>query len=201
MNHNGDNRHNDEQHYEEFELTPSEKKALDELPRDCEPSQALEDRLVNVLRERGLLKPARHRVIELTAGRMATVAAACLVLLVTGFVLGQWAESRRMGGDDLIIHGKDHFSEAAYLQQAGSAYVQALQRLNELPNTLNGDQALQGREVALITLCTAADKITRLVPKDLLAGRLLTTLERDSRTRVVGGPGEVTIEANKVIEF
>ena len=201
MNHNDDNGHNNGQFRGEFELTPSEKEVLEKLPRDREPSQALENRLVGALRERGFLRPARHPVIELTAGRIAAVAAACLLLLITGFVFGQWSESRRMAGDELIMEGTDSFSGAAHLQQAGSAYVQALQRMSDDPSTPNGDQALQGREVALTTLCKAADEITRLVPRDLLAGQLLATLEHDSRTRAIGEAGEITIEANKVIEF
>jgi hypothetical protein len=199
MNDHNKNRHDDGKQQEEFELTAAEKKALKKLPRDRISNRAQEDRLVAVLRERGLLKPPRRRVIELTAWRIAAVAAACVVLLTTGFVLGQWTGSRRIASDDHIL--QDDFSAAASLQQAGSAYLLALGRLVAVPDSVDGQQATQGREVALSTLCTAADRVTRLVPKNVLAGQLLAALDTDSEDGAIGGHGEVTIEGSRVIEF
>jgi len=201
MNDFNSNHHDDEKHQEEFELTAAEKKALEKLPRDRISSRALEDRLVGLLRERGFLKPPRRRVIDLTAWRKVAISAACVVLLLTGFMLGQWTGSRRLASDNSILQGRDDFSVAASLQQAGSAYLLALERLAALPDSINGQQSIQGREVALSTLCTAADQVTRLVPKNVLAGQLLAALDTDSDERVAEGHDKVTLESNRVIEF
>ena len=201
MNDLNNNRHDDEKHQEELELTAAEKKALEELPRNRVPSRVLEDRLVGVLRERGFLNPPRRRIIEITAGRIAAVAAACLVLLAAGFALGQWVGARQLVSDDPILQGRDDFSVAASLQQKGSAYLRALQRFAELPNSIDSNQANQGREIALSTLCAAADEVTRLVPQDVLAGQLSAALDTDSDARSIGERGEVTIERGRIIEF
>ncbi len=201
MKDHNNNRHDGEKFQEEFELTAAEKKALEELPRDRMPSDALEEHVVNMLRERGFVTPPRYRVIEITARRMAAVAAACVVLLATGFVLGQWTGSRQPASDQPILQGRDDLSAAASLQQAGSAYLLALEHLAALPDSIDGQQATQGREVALSTLCTAADQVTRLVPKNELAGQLLAAIESDPARRKVKDRGSAAIEGTRIIEF
>jgi hypothetical protein len=191
------NKHNDDEKLrEEFELTPSEKKALETLPRDRIPNAELEDRVVGALRDRGLLVPSRRRVIELTARRIAAVVAASLVLLAVGFALGQWVGARQVASGGFVAPEISETSVAATLQQAGSAYVMALQRFVELPDSVNSDQAVQGREVALMTLYTAADQVTRLVPKNELARQLLIAIDADPGERTSGVSG-----ATGVIEF
>lgn len=196
------NKHSDDEILKgEFELTPSEKKALETLPRDRIPNAALEDRVVSALRDHGLLAPQRRRVIELTARRIATVVAACLVLLVVGFAFGQWVGARQVARDDIISPETSDISVAATLQQAGSAYVMALQRFAELPDSVNGDQAFQGRVVALTTLYTAADQVTRLVPKNELARQLLAAIDADPEVRTAEEVGDAATSGTKVIEF
>lgn len=197
-----DNKHNgDEKSPEEFELTPEEKKALETLPRDRMPSAALEDRVVGALRDRGVLEPPHRRVIELTARRITTVVAASLALLAGGFALGQWAGARQIASDDFVAPVESDVSVAATLQRAGSAYVMALERFAALPDSVNGDQAVQGREVALTTLYTAADQVTRLVPKNELAKQLLVAIDADPTAQSAAANGVATTIGNRVIEF
>ena len=77
----------------------------------------------------------------------------------------------------------------------------SFQRFAELPDSINGAQAVQGREVALTTLYTAADQVTRLVPKDELARQILSAIDTYPviQTTIVGptGAGGTT----QVIEF
>ena len=190
MNDKQNKRNEDEKLHETFELTPDERKALDMLPRDRMPSPALEDRVVRALRDRGLLAPPRRRVIELTARRISAAAAACFALLIVGFALGQWTGAGQLAEGDTTVPAAGDISAAATLQQAGSAYVMALQRFAELPDSANGDQAFQGRVVALTTLYTAADQVARLVPKNELARQLLVAINAD--------PGAVTGEVSNV---
>ena len=194
------NNHNDDENLQEhFELAPDEKKGLDMLPRDLMPTAALEDRVVGALRDRGLLAPPHRRVIKLTTRRIATAVAACFVLLIAGFALGHWVGAQQAAGGDTIAPEADDISVAATLQRAGSAYVMALQRFAALPDSVNGDQAFQGRVVALTTLYTAADQVTRLVPKNELARQLLAAIDADPGTvmdNVSGVPG-----GTRVIEF
>ena len=44
-----------EDEMDEFELTPEEKMAFQRLPKEAEPSQLLEERVVRSLREEGIL--------------------------------------------------------------------------------------------------------------------------------------------------
>jgi len=178
-----DNTHNNDQ--KEFELTPSEKKALETLPRDQLPNAALEERVVGALRDRGIIVPPRRRVIELTSSRIAAAVAACLVLVAVGFAFGQWVGTRQTTADDFFPLETSDISVAATLQQAGSAYVLALQHLATLPDSVNGNQAVQGREVALTTLYTAADQVTRLVPKNELARQLLVAINAYQDEQVI----------------
>jgi hypothetical protein len=194
-----ENKRNEEELPETFEPTPAEKNALEMLPRDRMPSTGLEDRVVGALRDRGVLVTPRRRVIELTARRIATIAAACIVLLAVAFTLGQWVGARQTARDDLVEPETSDISVAATLQQAGSAYVLALQHFAELPDSIDGNQAVQGREVALATLYTAADQVTRLVPKNELARQLLTAIDADPDAETEG-VSNVT-GGTRVIEF
>jgi hypothetical protein len=199
-NHNG-KREDDEKDEAAFELTASEKKAMEKLPRDLVPTRWLEDRVVRALRERGFLKPHRSRVVELTGWRIAVAAAACVVLLAIGFVFGQRTGSGQPTSADLYLQERNDLSVATSLQHAGSAYLLALERLTTIPDSADGQQAVQGREVALTTLCTAADQVTRLVPKNELAEQLLDAIESGPTKQKVEGRGDVTIEYNRIIEF
>jgi hypothetical protein len=74
----------------------------------------------------------------------------------------------------------DDFAVAASLQQAASAYVIALEDLEASLQTAGGEQAHQGREVALASLYSAADRVARFVPGDRLVERFreaVTALE------------------------
>jgi hypothetical protein len=201
MNDQDNKRNDDEKLRKESELTPPEKKALETLPRDRMPNAALEDRVVGALRDRGVLVSPRRRVIELTARRITTIVAASLALLAGGFAFGQWVGARQVANDDFIAPEISDISVAATLQQAGSAYVMALQRFAELPDSVNGDQAVQGREVALTTLYTAADQVTRLVPKNELARQLLVAIDADPVARTAEVSGDAVTGGNRIIEF
>jgi len=172
-----DKQNGDQKTPDEVELTPSEKQAYETLPRDRMPNAALEDRVAGALRQRGVLAPAKGRVIHITTRRIAAVVAASLTLLAGGFALGQWAGARQAPAADFVSPESSDISVAATLQRTGSEYVLALERFAELPDSVNGDQAVQGREVALTTLYTAADQVTRLVPKDELARQLLLAID------------------------
>jgi hypothetical protein len=99
-----------------------------------------------------------------------------------GFALGHWSGARDAGvlidtrvGLPTSAAGK--LSAAAAVQEIGTAYVQALENLAALPDSVNGGERLQGREVALTTFYTAADQVTKLVPKDYLARQLLMAID------------------------
>jgi hypothetical protein len=182
------------QPHEEIELTPQEKKAFETLPRDKMPSAALEDRVVGALQRRGVVEAPRGRVVVLNARRIAAVVAASVALIAGGFAMGQWAGARQAPSDDIVAPEANDISIAATLQRTGSEYVQALELLAALPVSADGELAVQGREVALTTLYTAADQITRLVPKEELARQLLTAIE-------AGPSAGAPVEGTQVIEF
>jgi len=69
------------------ELTPEEKEALKNLPRERMPGAALEGRVVGAMRERGFLARTRHTV-ALTGGRVATLVAASVALMFGAYSIG-----------------------------------------------------------------------------------------------------------------
>jgi len=201
MNDHDDERRDNLEADEAYELTPSEKKELEMLPRDRIPSAALEDRVVGVLRTRGILRPPRRRVIELAAWRIAVAAAACLILLTGGFAIGRYVGARGVANGSPIENEISDISVAASLQQTGTAYLKALRRLSELPDTAGEEHAAQGREVALTTLCTAAERIIRLVPQGELAGRLSAVLNRDLAVCATSGRVDILAGGDRIIGF
>jgi hypothetical protein len=165
-------------------LTPEERRGLDELPAERTPSDFLEERVVRSLRDRGLLRRERARVLELTRSRVAAAAAACFLLVVAGFAVGRWTSPSTAqephAPSSLTARHADNFAVAASLQEAASAYVIALEDLEASLQTAGGEQARQGREVALASLYSAADRVARLVPGERLAHRFreaVTALE------------------------
>ena len=164
------------------ELTPSEKKALETLPKERMPTAALEDRVVSALRDRGVLLARGRRVIRLTSLRVAGAVAAAVVLVLGGFTAGFWASSMSAARTPLYTRDLSNISTAATLQQAGTAYLIALEDLAALPDSTHGEEMLQGREVALRTLFTATEQVTRMVPKEYLAGQLLQVIQTSEET-------------------
>ncbi len=159
------------------ELTPSEKEAMETLPKERMPDAALEGRIVSSLHQRGILGHQRHRVVELTSLKVAGVIAASIVFIICGFVLGRWTVSRQPASVDTLLLTPGETSVAASLQQAGTAYVLALEHLASLPDSAQSDEKLQGREVALSTLYSAADEVTKIIPKQYLAEQLLQVID------------------------
>ena len=157
------------------ELTPEERRALDELPAERTPSDFLEERVVRSLRERGLLRRKRARVLELTLSRVAVAVAACFLLVMAGFAVGRWTSPSTAQGpsppSSVPARHSNDLAVAASLQQAASAYVIALEDLEASLQTAGGEQARQGREVALASLYAAAGRVARFVPGDRLADR------------------------------
>jgi hypothetical protein len=81
------------------ELTPEEREALQNLPRERMPSAGLEDRVVGAMRERGFLAAKRPgRVVRITTSRVAGLMAACVVL-----VIGAYSVGLHRGGDNEVL--------------------------------------------------------------------------------------------------
>jgi hypothetical protein len=196
---NENNKNNQDEFTEEFELTAAEKKALEELRKDLMPGDSLEERVVGALYERSLLMKLHRHMTKFTIWRSLAAAAACLVLLATGFLVGQWSAFHRASGFDSSSRTDIDFSVAASVQQTGSAYLIALQRLANIPDAKDSDAVIQGQEVALTSLCTAAEKVSHLVPKDILSDQLLASLDSGTSSRKSGDG--ILIDHNQIIEF
>jgi hypothetical protein len=184
------------------ELTPEERRALDELPAERNPSDFLEERVVRSLRDGGLLRRERGRVLELTGPRVAAAVAACFLLVVAGFAVGRSTSpstARELPVPSPAPARQAHdFTVAASLQQAASAYVIALEDLEASLKTAGGEQARQGREVALTSLYSAAGRVARLVPADRLADRFREAVTAHA---VVDERGPADTPRRRVVEF
>jgi hypothetical protein len=201
MNNQNENHDNGRRFPEELELTAAERKALEKLRKDVLPGDLLEERIVDALYERGLLSKPHRRAIEITLLRSVAAAAACLVLLATGFIIGQWSVSQHTSGTESIEQANTDFLVAASVQQTGSAYLMALQRLASRPVGFDSSMAIQGQEVALNSLCTAAGKVARMVPGDMLSGQLLAFLDGGKGISRFEECKDFAIDHNLVIEF
>jgi hypothetical protein len=152
------------------ELTPSEKKALESLPKERVPSAFLEERVVRSLRREGFLRSRDgRRVISITGWRIAGAVAACVSFVICGFALGYWASSRPAAVPQTFAPRNTGVPVAFSVQEAGTDYIMALERLAAYSDSTQSEDAQLGREVALNTLYTAADQMVKIVPKDVLA--------------------------------
>jgi hypothetical protein len=147
--------------------------------------------VVRSLHDRGLLRRERARLLELTRTRVAVAVAACFILVFAGFAVGRWSSLPTAQGPSAPSPAPawqvDDFAVAASLQQAASAYVIALEDLEASLQTAGGEEARQGREVALASLYSAAGRVARFVPGDRLADRfreaVTTAAAEDERER------------------
>jgi hypothetical protein len=199
MNEQNKNNQDGEEFHEDVELTAAEMQALEKLKNDITPGDLLEERVVNALYKRGLLTKPSRNVIKFTAWRYVATAAACLVLFISGYMIGQRTVLRDTPGIDSAKETNTDFSVAASVQQTGSAYLMALQQLANVHGDLDSDAVIQGKEVALTSLCTAAEKVSHLVPKAVLSDQLLASLDNSATSREnVDG---IIIEHNQIIKF
>lgn len=192
---------------DENELTPEERMAFQDLPRDAQPSRILEERIVKSLREEGILGDRARVPHDGTAGAerpgklrswvLAGSIAASLLLFASGIFVGHWMGTRSTTQAFLAVREQDATQLALRIQEAGTAYVSALVQLGSLQRTaanLSGPgqppsrtsaDVRQGTEVALGSLYAAAYELARLNPGDADVRRVLQILE-DRRARDAG---------------
>jgi hypothetical protein len=167
------------------ELTPAERRAFEQLPRERSPRATLEERVVGALRRRGLLpiplaatSPRRHALPWLVGA-----VAASLALFAGGFAAGQYVGARN--GAAAVISGvQAHASAtqvAAHAERAGALYVAALAALNQVTDSTDPAARARARQVAVNALGAAATEVAELAPDDPLAAAVLRGL--DDRTR------------------
>jgi len=193
------------------DLTPEEKMAFQQLPREAESSRMLEERIVRSLREEGVLGHGASRGSATGGGSggggwyrpwmAAASIAASLVLFASGVVLGQWMGSQSTTQAFIQVREQDAAQLALSIREAGSAYVSALAALSELRVAGLGEEGAgagasqagidlqQGREVALGALYGAAYELARLNPDDADVLRVLQILE-ERRAREEGWSGD-----------
>lgn len=186
------------------DLTPDERSAFADLPRERRPSDLLEERTVGALHAAGLLGARRRRDPWLAWPR-AAAAAAVLALMAGSFAAGQRvgaggaaAELRRLASSGALVGRSDGangtgggpasdpvgrspagpLATAVDVQRAGSAYIAALARLTAAPAGTDTAAALESREVAIATLLGAAQILARLDPRQPIARSLLAGLEK-----------------------
>lgn len=164
------------------ELTAAERQALDELPRERDPGQLLEERTVRALREQGLLAARRVRSAPAAEAaqmpshgrpwwRSAVALAAGIALFAGGMSIGQIMGSRQTAEAFQTVFEEGDVRLASQVQRTGSEYVAALEALSSADGAVaDSGQAV---EVALTALWAAANEIVRLAPDDPLAARIL----------------------------
>lgn len=159
-------------------LTPQERRAFADLPREKESGDLLEERTVRALRERGVLHPSRPRGLVLTRSWLAAAAVVVFALVLGGFGLGQYVGSQQTAGAMLAMHRQDGDQAVDSVRQAGAAYLAALSDLARLAAEQPDGSASEGRREALLSLHAVADQMVRLAPDDPVASRILQAFEQ-----------------------
>jgi hypothetical protein len=166
----------------ESELTPGERQAFDALPRVQIPPADLEDRVVQALHGRGLLRrSARGSGGRGFRGWLAAAAVAGLALFTSGVAVGQWlgGQNTRQAYRDVL--GEDPLGRALAIQEAGSEYVRAVARLAELIDEADDSELSPGQEAARASVHAVLLELSRLSPEDETVQLMLGILERGTR--------------------
>ena len=179
------------------QLTPDDRRALDQLPRQREPSSLLETRTVHALRAEGLLQGKRRPGWVLTPAWLAAGIAAALALFTGGVTVGQWLGTRSTVQAIVAVEQANAMEVAALVQQTGSQYAAALAQLTQVPATADSEWVAQGREVALTALYTVADHMVQVAPNDPLVARILQVADRDGSSV----EGEAGTTARQLVWF
>ena len=150
-----------------------------ELPLETLPSRTLEERTVKELRARGVL---RRRQIIPTTWLVGSIAAS-LALFAMGVGVGQYIGARSTANMFVAMRNQDAASAAAQVQQAGTAYVQAMEVLvnTAQQNRVKGKDNAQAREVALTALHAAANQVVRIAPNDPVVAKILQGIEQEQK--------------------
>ncbi len=179
---------------DDTELTSEEKMAFAELPREAQPSELLQERIVRTLRREGVLRSpgssaAPGRGVSRTWFVAAASVAASLVLFGSGLLVGHWAGTRSAERILVAARQQDDALVAQRVQEAGSAYVRAIEALARLraasgtggvtavPPARLAVEIRQGGESAMGALYAAALELARLAPDDPDVERILRILE------------------------
>lgn len=163
-------------------LTPEERRAFAELPKERQPSALVRERIVRELRREGRFRDSGgtwrpRRVSHLVA------AAAVVVVFAAGFVTG-----KASGGEDgsgFVTPGVP--GAALEVQRTGSVHLAALQRLaDETVRATSPEEVEAGREAAVAALHAAARAVATLSPDDPVAFAIRQALferQPDATTR------------------
>jgi hypothetical protein len=139
------------------------------------PGPELEERIVGALRGRGLLGQSRA---SRRAGVWLSAAAAGVTLFAGGLALGEYHGARRITAALEAENQPDLRHAAALVQRTGSEYVTAVAKLAEVAaSDKNGNEATQGREVAVSALRAAAVELQQVAPDDPLMLRILDVVK------------------------
>lgn len=160
------------------ELSPAERRALSNLPREMDPPAGLEERVVALLRRRGHLPIPLRRRGQLRPW-LVGAAAAALAIFASGVALGQYIGSRHVL--DAVGKAASASEVAAHVQRAGSLYVAALSSLSQVPDSANAAARDSVRAVAMRILGEAAQEMALIAPDDPLAAAVLRGLSARSR--------------------
>ena len=147
---------------------------VDALPREANPGDLLEKRVVKALRDGGLLGRTR----TFSRAWIAGAAAASIALFASGLAIGQWMGARNAANMFVAQRNADVQQTTELVERAGNAYVQALSTLAESQQPRTSTDVLYAREQALTILHQAANQMVRLAPNDPVSANILQGLDQ-----------------------
>jgi hypothetical protein len=165
--------------------TTEEREALSGLHETWDGPPDLEDRLVRQLRREGLVRRPEGRTFPdiarlFTAPWPRTLAAAAVLalLLAASYLTGFRAGARETAGAVLAGRERERGETVLAVQQAGTAYLEALRELVSHSAVATTPEWARGRNAALDALHAAAGEMVRIAPDDPVAGYLIQALDR-----------------------
>jgi hypothetical protein len=178
------------------ELTPEEKEAFKNLPRERMPV-GLEPRVVAAMRERGFLAK-RGRTIDVTNGRLAGVLAASVALMIGAYSIGLHRGGKEVPAplQPVSIETPQRAKSPAETRALGQTAAQSARETEGLVDTDKKGVA----EVKSETPAAPAEPAAR--PNEAVAGRddRATSREVDAAARSEPVPSQVTpIESPRAV--
>lgn len=179
------------------ELSPAERRAFEQLPREARLPEHLEDRVVAALRSRGTLPTplslARRRGNPALRFWIPVAAAAAVAVFVSGFAVGQIFGTRTGLNFAGQVLSNDAVRAAAQLQQAGSNYVTALANLSQQVDSTAPAVRDSVRSVAIRVLGQAAEEMALIAPDDPLAAAVLRGMSQRQRNTEPAAPSRSVV--------
>lgn len=166
-------------------LSDEERAALAALPVTRVPDPGLENRVVDSLRERGLIWTPAPRSAR--PWRSLVAAAAALVMFAGGVLVGQRLEASEVSGPADLAGAADAPLGIADVRRLNEQWLAAVTRAGELSESADPHVQAQVREMLVDGLHVVAGVVVRFAPDEPVASEIFRGFAQIERDPAAGG--------------